>query len=362
MSTGPARTMVGVDLLRHPRPWAGFGAGTALVLLVVAVLGPFRDSLSSDVPAVVLVLPVVVAGVVGGRLAAVAVAVEGAAALALFFLGEDVGLGMSVEQDLVALIVFLVVAVVVGGLVGTVATADRQRAAAEAARVVALQDLDQARSGLLRSVSHDLRTPLAVIQAVATDLRSGTAYDEATRDELLGLVGTEAERLDRIVANLLSLSRIEAGTLQPDRQAVDLGELVTSSAERMERVLEGLAVTLDVAPDLPLVPADYSQVDQVVTNLLENAARHSTPGAPIEVTVAQRDTALVVTVADHGPGIPADRRAEVFEPFRSGGPGSGSGVGLAICRAIVGAHGGTISAGDAPGGGAAVSFSLPLRR
>jgi len=264
-----ARTMVGVELLRHPRPWTGFGAGTVLVLLVVATLGPFRDS---------------------------------------------------------------------------------------------LQELDEARSGLLRSVSHDLRTPLAVIQAVATDLRSGTAYDDSTRDELLGLVGTEAERLDRIVANLLSLSRIEAGTLQPDRQAVDLGELVTSSAERMERVLEGLAVTLEVAPDLPLVPADYSQVDQVVTNLLENAARHSTPGAPIEVTVAERETALVVTVADHGPGIPADRRDEVFEPFRSGGPGSGSGVGLAICRAIVEAHGGTISAGDAPGGGAAVRFSLPLHR
>ena len=362
MSPLSARTMVGVELLRHPRPWTGFGAGTVLVLLVVATLGPFRDSLPAAVPAVVLVLPVVVAGLIGGRLAAVAVAVEGALALALVFLGAGDALGVSVEEDLAALIVFLVVAVVVGGLVGTVATADRQRAAAEAARVVALQELDEARSGLLRSVSHDLRTPLAVIQAVATDLRSGTAYDDSTRDELLGLVGTEAERLDRIVANLLSLSRIEAGTLQPDRQAVDLGELVTSSAERMERVLEGLAVTLDIAPDLPLVPADYSQVDQVVTNLLENAARHSTPGAPIEVTVAERETALVVTVADHGPGIPADRRDEVFEPFRSGGPGSGSGVGLAICRAIVEAHGGTISAGDAPGGGAAVRFSLPLHR
>jgi K+-sensing histidine kinase KdpD len=357
-----ARTMVGVELLRRPRPWAGLGAGTALVLLVVAALGPFRDSLPAEVPAVVLVLPVVVAGVIGGRLAAVVVAVEGALALALVFLGAGDALGVSIEEDLAALIVFLVVAVVVGGLVGTVATADRQRAAAEAARVVALQELDEARSGLLRSVSHDLRTPLAVIQAVATDLRSGTAYDDATRDELLGLVGTEAERLDRIVANLLSLSRIEAGTLQPDRQAVDLGELVASSAERMERVLEGLAVTLDVAPDLPLVAADYSQVDQVVTNLLENAARHSTPGAPIEVTVAERETALVVTVADHGPGIPADHRDEVFEPFRAGGPGSGSGVGLAICRAIVEAHGGTISAGDAPGGGAAVCFSLPLQR
>ena len=102
-------------------------------------------------------------------------------ALALVFLGAGIGLGVSVEEDLAALIVFLVVAVVVGGLVGTVATADRQRAAAGGRACVALQDLDEARSGLLRSVSHDLRTPLAVIQAVATDLRSGTAYDDATR-------------------------------------------------------------------------------------------------------------------------------------------------------------------------------------
>ena len=276
-----------------------------------------------------LVLPVVVAGVVGGRLAAVVVAVEGALALALVFLGAGVALGVSVEEDLAALIVFLVVAVVVGGLVGTVATADRQRATAEAARVVALQELDEARSGLLRSVSHDLRTPLAVIRAVATDLRSGTAYDDATRDELLGLVGTEAERLDRIVANLLSLSRIEAGTLQPDRQAVDLGELVTSSAERMERVLEGLAVTLDVAPDLPLVPADYSQVDQVVTNLLENAARHSTPGAPIEVTVARARHRARRHGGRPRPGHPRrpPRRGLRAVPLRRPGLGIGRGPG-----------------------------------
>ena len=271
---------------------------------------------------------------------------------------------MSVEEDLAALFVFLVVAVVVGGLVGTVATADRQRAAAEAARVVALQELDEARSALLRSVSHDLRTPLATIRAVATDLRVGTAYDDADprraarpgrRPRPSGSTG--------IVANLLSLSRIEAGTLEPDRQAVDLGELVTASAERLERVLDGLAVQLDVASDLPLVPADYSQIDQVVTNLLENAARHSPPGAPIEVTVARaRRPRVVVTVADHGPGIArrSTRRGLRAVPLAAGRLEPG--VGLAICRAIVEAHGGTISAGDAPGGGAAVSFSLPLHR
>ncbi len=206
-----------------------------------------------------------------------------------------------------ALVVFLVVAVVVGGLVGTVAAADRQRIRAEAARAQALEEVDRARTGLLRSVSHDLRTPLATIRAVATELQSGTEYDQPTRDELLGLVGAEAERLDRIVENLLSMSRIEAGTFAPDRQAVDLAELVTASADRLHRVLTGLRLELDIAPDLPLVPADYSQIDQVLSNLLENAARHSPPDAPVRITVAiERDatpTEVTVSVVDRGPGV-----------------------------------------------------------
>ena len=206
-----------------------------------------------------------------------------------------------------ALVVFLVVAVVVGGLVGTVAAADRQRIRAEAARAQALEEVDRARSGLLRSVSHDLRTPLATIRAVATELQSGTEYDQPTRDELLGLVGAEAERLDRIVENLLSLSRIEAGTFEPDRQAVDLAELVKASADRLHRVLTGLRLELDIAPDLPLVPADYSQIDQVLSNLLENAARHSPPDAPVRITVAieavAAPTAVTVSVVDRGPGV-----------------------------------------------------------
>jgi K+-sensing histidine kinase KdpD len=352
--------MVGVELLRRPRPWVGFGLGTALVVLLVATLGPFQSGLPAGVPSVVLVLPVVIAAVVGGRAAAVLVAVESALALAVVFLGAGTALSVFVEEDLAALIVFLVVALVVGSLVGTVAAADRQRVRAEEARVAALQALDEARSGLLRSVSHDLRTPLSTINAVATDLRSGTDYDDATRDELLDLVGSEAERLDRIVGNLLSLGRIEAGGLHPDRQAVDLGELVTSATERLGRMLQGLPVSVAVDADLPLVPADYSQIDQVLTNLLENAARHSPTGAAIEVTVVQRDESLVVAVADHGPGIADDVRDHLFEPFRAAGPGSGTGVGLAICRAVVDAHGGTIAAGDVPGGGAIFSFSLPL--
>jgi K+-sensing histidine kinase KdpD len=357
--------MGGVDFLHHQRPWVGLGVGSALVLLVVLVLGPFHSDLPAEVPALVLVLPVVVAALIGGRLAAVAVAIEGALALALLFVGADnTSVGVFVEEDIAALVVFLVVAVVVGGLVGTVAAADRQRMRAEAARAQALEEVDRARSGLLRSVSHDLRTPLATIRAVATELRSGTEYDQATRDELLDLVGAEAERLDRIVENLLSLSRIEAGTFGPDRQAVDLAELVKASADRLHRVLTGLRLELDIAPDLPLVPADYSQIDQVLSNLLENAARHSPPDAAVRITVALEDAPapaeVTVSVVDRGPGIDPALTALLFEPFQGSRRGSSTGIGLAICRSIVEAHGGTITGGDAPGGGARFSFTLPL--
>jgi K+-sensing histidine kinase KdpD len=354
-----------VDFPHHQRPWVGFGVGTALVVLVVLVLGPFHADLPAEVPALVLVLPVVVAALIGGRLAAVAVAFEGALALSLRFLAADnPSVGVFVEEDVAALVVFVVVAVVVGGLVGTVAAADRQRIRAEAARAQALEEVDRARTGLLRSVSHDLRTPLATIRAVATELQSGTEYDQPTRDELLGLVGTEAERLDRIVENLLSMSRIEAGTFAPDRQAVDLAELVTASADRLHRVLTGLRLELDIAPDLPLVPADYSQIDQVLSNLLENAARHSPPDAPVRITVTGEGgavpTEVAVSVVDRGPGVDPALMAALFEPFQGSRRGSSTGIGLAICRSIVEAHGGTITASDEPGGGARFSFTLPL--
>lgn len=240
--------------------------------------------------------------------------------------------------------------------------AERERLAEEANRLTVLEQVDQQRAALLRSVSHDLRTPLATIRAVTSDLRDGAAYDQATREGLLDLVGDEAERLDRIVANLLSLSRIEAGALQPDRQAVDLDELITERVGRLGRLFRQVRVECDVPADLPLVDADYSQVDQVVTNLLENAARHAPPRSTVRIVARAGGGHVEVSVADEGPGVAPFERARIFQPFRTGDGGSASsGVGLAICRAIVEAHGGTIDVGPAPGGGARFAFTLPVR-
>jgi two-component system sensor histidine kinase KdpD len=367
-----------------PAPWTGFGLGAGLSVLATAALVPVRADVTQATPALVLVLPVVVAAVVGGRLAALAVAVVAAAAFNVAFIPPFWSPSVAVVDDAVALAVFLAVALTTGTLVAQGAerrqaaearaaeiqalhdryeavVLERERLAAEANRVAVLEQVDEQRSALLRSVSHDLRTPLATIRAIASDLRAGAVYDDATRDELLDLVGDEAQRLDRIVANLLSLSRIEAGALQPDRQAVALDELLAERVRRLAPLFRTVRVQVDVPEGLPLVDADYTQLDQVVTNLLENAARHSPPRSTIRVTAVERDGMVEMTVADEGIGVARFNRERIFEPFRQGEGRGSSGVGLAICKAIVEAHGGTIDVRPNPGAGARFRFTLPIR-
>jgi two-component system sensor histidine kinase KdpD len=213
----------------------------------------------------------------------------------------------------------------------------------------------------MRSVSHDLRTPLASIRAVASDLRDGVVYDEATRKELLDTVCDEAERLDRIVANILSLSRIETGALTPDRQAVALDELVADRVRRLSGLFRQVRVQVEIPADLPLVDGDYTQIDQLVTNLLENAARYAPPGSLVRVGASEREAFVELRVADEGIGVPDWERRRIFEPFRTGEGSRSSGVGLAICRAIIEAHGGTIDVDRTPGGGATFIVTLPVR-
>lgn len=370
---------------RYPAPWTGFLLGVALSAVATAAVVPVRARVTVATPALVLVLPVVVAAFVGGRAASLGIAVLAAGAFNLAFIPPYWRPAIAVVDDAVALVVFLSVALTVGTLVGEGAdrrraaeeraeeaqalndryqavVAERERLAEEATRVAVLEQVDQQRSALLRSVSHDLRTPLATIRAVASDLRAGAAYDDATREELLDLVGDEAERLDRIVANLLSLSRIEAGALQPDRQAVTLDELVAERARRLSALFRRVRVQVDIPPDLPFVDADYSQLDQVVTNLLENAARHSPQGSTVHVGARRRDDMVELWVADEGIGVARFDRSRIFEPFRRGEGSSSSGVGLAICKAIVEAHGGVIDVQANPGGGARFSFTVPVRR
>jgi K+-sensing histidine kinase KdpD len=347
--------------VKRVKPLTAVGIGTAGIVGMVAILVPFGESSNHSVHAVLLILPVIAAGLLGGRASAVAVSAEAAVTFAMFLppIGSP---AVYLQTDVVALMVFVLVAAATGVLVGTVVNTERHRLAAEHAQFEALEQTEQQRKALLRSVSHDLRTPLATIRAAASELYDGVDYDQAARTEILGLVLGETERLDRIVANLLSLGRIEAGALLPNLQPTNLDELVRSSAERLDRVVADHHPEIVVRGELPLVSVDYSQFDQVVSNLVENAARHSPAGGTIRIELSAVDDDVLLVVADQGDGFAHDVRDRLFRPFALATGAGSSGIGLAICRSIIEAHGGTIEATNGDEGGARVTVKVPSRR
>ena len=173
------------------------------------------------------------------------------------------------------------------------------------------------------------------------------------------MIGGETERLDRLVANLLDLSRIEAGGLEPRRQPVDLAALVEASVQRLGHLTGDVDLTVDIDEDSTVINADATLIDQLVTNLIENAARHAPPGGRVTVGARRAGAEVTISVGDDGPGVAPEQRSTIFEMFQSVGATAGSGVGLAICKAISEAHGGTIAVGESAAGGAEFTVRIP---
>ena len=239
---------------------------------------------------------------------------------------------------------------------------DRARLRDEANEAEVLRRGDQVKSALLDAVSHDLRTPLASILASAGSLRQrDVEWDDEARRSFAEAIEQEAHRLDRIVGNLLDLSRLESGTLQPDRGWYEPAALINEVAARLRPLVAPHLLTLDLPDELPPVHLDYSEVDQVLSNLIENAAKYSPAESEIRVTAAVSDGALRVEVSDHGPGVAREAMPRLFEPFFRGtrAQRGGSGLGLAVARGLVEAHGGRIWAENRPEGGARFSFEIP---
>ncbi|UQA55586.1 sensor histidine kinase [Polyangium aurulentum] len=239
----------------------------------------------------------------------------------------------------------------------------RTRLEEEAQEARLLMEREALRNTLLSSVSHDLRTPLAAITGAASTLLEGARALEVMERELLSTIYEEAERLNRLVSNLLDMSRLESGGLELHREWTPPEEVVGAALNRLERALEGRAVTASLPEDLPLVPLDGVLMGQVLFNLLDNAVKYTPRGSPIDISARVEKDRMIIEVADRGPGLPAGAEERLFDKFFRGPGGkrtAGTGLGLAICRGIVQAHGGTITAEQRPGGGAIFRIALPL--
>lgn len=242
---------------------------------------------------------------------------------------------------------------------------ERVRLSEVAGQARALAESDRLKSTLLSLVSHDLRTPLAVIKGLVTGLLDGSvAWSETQRRELLATINEETDRLNRIVGELLEMSRIEAGAISQARAWADLDELIVTVVEDLRPRIAAHPLRLDVPHDLPWVRISYAQIEQVLRNLLENAAHYTPEGSPIEIWAREAGAAVRVEVRDRGPGVPAELRERIFEKFVRAAPAErhaeGAGLGLAICKGLVEAHGGQIRVDERPGGGAVFSFTLPV--
>ena len=348
--------------------------GVSLVALTVAMVA-LEERLDLDNVLLLYLLAVVVIAIAVGRVAAAVTAVVSYMFATYWFAAPRGHLHLNHEDHWVELTVFLVVAVLVG-LVADGAGRRRQQLAAERARNRELADLERVRAGLLSAVSHDLRTPLSGIKANASALRyADSTWPQEVRWELLTYIEDAADQLTDLVSNVLLMTRIRAGALQADMQAVAVYEVVArglmSTGSRLEQpgasvpsTTVGMPVTapvvkVEVPEDLPLVLADPTLLERVIANLVANALEHAADGGSVLVWSERTESGVRVSVVDHGPGIAEDRWETAFQPFqRLGDTGGGIGLGLATASGFCEAMGTTLTPSHTPGGGLTMSVDL----
>lgn len=267
-----------------------------------------------------------------------------------FFVPPRYTLHVEHTQYVVTFAVMFAVALIISHLAVRVRT---QAEAAKRAEVVA--ETERLRSSLLSAVSHELRTPLAaIVGSASTLLQSGSS----ARDLLVN-IRDEADRLARLIHNLIETSRLESGA-SLKKELYPIEDVIGTALERVEKLLAGRRVETDLPENLPIVPVDPVLMELVFVNLIENAVRHA-PEGPLDISARERMDYLEVSVADRGPGLKTEDLDRVFEKFYRASAAPGAGLGLAICKAVVTAHGGTIRAENRPGGGAVFLLALPRK-
>jgi K+-sensing histidine kinase KdpD len=348
--------------LRYGRgggPPKDFAVTVAIALVLVALLtaGLAAASMFAHVEHVssIYLIPVLVAAIRGGVAPAVVAAVAGIGAAAFFFYPPLFDFRVQNTVQIVDLVLFVFVAVVTGRL----ATHVRQAKLREQA--------DTLREALIGSVSHELRTPLASIVGSASVLaQSPQIAGDARLAPLAAGLREEAERLNEHIQNLLDATRISSEGIRPHPEWIDPGDIVNTAVERKRRLLADHPLTVGVADDLPLIQVDATLIEKALSQLIENAAKYSPPGAPIEVAARPAGRAVEFTVRDHGAGLTAQEQARIWDRFyrspRHSDAVAGSGLGLWIARALVVACGGEVQAmSEGAGRGATFLLRMPVQ-
>lgn len=242
---------------------------------------------------------------------------------------------------------------------------ERARLAEQARQAEILEITDKLQSALLNSISHDLRTPLVSITGALSSLRDDNFHlDEASRRSLLDTAHEEADRLNRLVGNLLDMTRLEAGAVRIHKEICDVQDLVGSALEQLNGRIGKHPIKIDVSQELPNISMDFILISRVLVNVIDNALKYSPPEAPVEIQAQAANGYLEIAVADRGSGIPREDLSKIFDKFyRVQRPDNvvGTGLGLAISKGIIEAHGGFMAAENRPDGGAVITLALPIR-
>jgi two-component system sensor histidine kinase KdpD len=243
---------------------------------------------------------------------------------------------------------------------------ERAEALEDGARSEAAKETERLRTALLDSVTHELRTPLTAIKASITSLLSQQALDDQSRKELLTVIDEESDRLNHLIEQAVEMAQLDAHKVQLDARPFPISNLIGAAIEQCRPAYPTREFRISLSRTLPNVLADAAWIEKVLVNLLGNAAKYSSPDQPVFISAEPQGDMLAINVADRGEGIDPMEQSMVFDKFYRGqgqrSRVSGTGMGLAICRAIVNAHGGTISVTSQLGHGSVFTFTLPIAR
>lgn len=341
---------------------------TVLVVLAVGVVTAFYSVAAfanHTTIALTFLLVVLAAAALWGLLEGIAGSVAATLCFNYFFIPPVGTWTIADPQNWVALFVFLVVSIVASQLSERTRrmALESARAREIAAQAELVRDNEEFKSTLLDALAHDLKTPLTSVKGSATALLASAAALPAGQRELVTIIAEESDRLNRLVTEVLEMARTEAGKLHLNRASCAVDHLVRDAVQESTRLLDGRAVPHQIAPGLPLVHADAELVRSVLRSLLDNAAKYSSAGMPISISAENDGRGVRISVMDSGPGLSEEELSYVFERYYRGAGTQaevrGMGLGLAVARDIIRAHGGKIWAESSPGQGSRFTFTLP---